>query len=464
MLKQRHHPDLGGSTETAAGINEAYSILTNPDKRLKYDRKRALNQPSGVQDTGLYDFLKVATHACPSIISRACHLLLEETRSLLPLEEARKKIILVEQARHVLTNLNLRSNYDKQLAKERRKQAATCTVHCGQCGETNYILPEEKLPRTNCSTCGTTLAAVLIQTEVPIQEKARSQQAVTSPQSWMGKVDHVQHLCSLSSPVYLPDFLPYLEDPDGRVRDATVVYLGRRLMKDREILDEDGFLKAFSLSSTAGRPSILRLIPAAYSSTGKDQPKQKKEVRELLRKSLESYDEAIREAARDIFDELFPKKGAIIKEAIMAEGKTVGDVAVMALTFSSDKVRPYLVSYLMGLTLEDVLATRVKGVRLLGRVAGTDAETKLIKLLKDDEWVLQEEAARALALNGTVRSVKPLVSALKNSNQVLREEAVKALGRIASPEAVKMVREALLDPDWRVRMAAETVIEATQPE
>lgn len=39
MQKDAHHPDLGGDTETAALINRAYSILTDPGLREDYDAR-----------------------------------------------------------------------------------------------------------------------------------------------------------------------------------------------------------------------------------------------------------------------------------------------------------------------------------------------------------------------------------------------------------------------------------------
>ena len=39
MLKKRKHPDLGGDTEEAKRINEAYSVLKDPAKRVQYDQK-----------------------------------------------------------------------------------------------------------------------------------------------------------------------------------------------------------------------------------------------------------------------------------------------------------------------------------------------------------------------------------------------------------------------------------------
>jgi hypothetical protein len=41
MLKMRQHPDLGGDDRNASLINEAYKILTDPEKRAKYDRSLA---------------------------------------------------------------------------------------------------------------------------------------------------------------------------------------------------------------------------------------------------------------------------------------------------------------------------------------------------------------------------------------------------------------------------------------
>jgi hypothetical protein len=37
MFKNRCHPDLGGSEDKARDINEAYQVLSNPNKRKEYD-------------------------------------------------------------------------------------------------------------------------------------------------------------------------------------------------------------------------------------------------------------------------------------------------------------------------------------------------------------------------------------------------------------------------------------------
>jgi len=39
MQQLKNHPDLGGDTATAALINEAYAVLTDPDRRAEYDAR-----------------------------------------------------------------------------------------------------------------------------------------------------------------------------------------------------------------------------------------------------------------------------------------------------------------------------------------------------------------------------------------------------------------------------------------
>ncbi|MCS7235866.1 MAG: J domain-containing protein [Armatimonadota bacterium] len=41
MLDLKHHPDLGGDVERAQLINEAFAVLSDPERRQEYDRFRA---------------------------------------------------------------------------------------------------------------------------------------------------------------------------------------------------------------------------------------------------------------------------------------------------------------------------------------------------------------------------------------------------------------------------------------
>ncbi len=42
MMRMKLHPDLGGNHETAAAVNEAYAVLSDPQRRADYDRQLRL--------------------------------------------------------------------------------------------------------------------------------------------------------------------------------------------------------------------------------------------------------------------------------------------------------------------------------------------------------------------------------------------------------------------------------------
>jgi curved DNA-binding protein CbpA len=46
MQSLRNHPDLGGNHDYAAKINEAYAVLSDPEKRAQYDLARAPTKPA----------------------------------------------------------------------------------------------------------------------------------------------------------------------------------------------------------------------------------------------------------------------------------------------------------------------------------------------------------------------------------------------------------------------------------
>ena len=56
MSTPRHHPDLGGDHESAALINEAYSVLSDSSRRAAYDAARiarAIRSGSAAPETAL---------------------------------------------------------------------------------------------------------------------------------------------------------------------------------------------------------------------------------------------------------------------------------------------------------------------------------------------------------------------------------------------------------------------------
>lgn len=46
-LAMKHHPDRGGDSETLSKINEAYTVLKDPEKRRAYDNPNPFNSGSG---------------------------------------------------------------------------------------------------------------------------------------------------------------------------------------------------------------------------------------------------------------------------------------------------------------------------------------------------------------------------------------------------------------------------------
>lgn len=52
MQKLRHHPDLGGDSWNASILNEAYAILTDPEKRSAYDQQFLYKCRTSRQQTG----------------------------------------------------------------------------------------------------------------------------------------------------------------------------------------------------------------------------------------------------------------------------------------------------------------------------------------------------------------------------------------------------------------------------
>jgi len=74
LLSKQHHPDMGGSHEAMATINEAYGVLSDTFKRSLYDaeRRRALHVPSRQPEQPVYTppRRQPAPRAQPQFMSR----------------------------------------------------------------------------------------------------------------------------------------------------------------------------------------------------------------------------------------------------------------------------------------------------------------------------------------------------------------------------------------------------------
>ena len=55
-LAKSHHPDKGGSDEEFKKINEAYEVLTDPERRRMYDMTGSINPEEGGMPGGMGGF------------------------------------------------------------------------------------------------------------------------------------------------------------------------------------------------------------------------------------------------------------------------------------------------------------------------------------------------------------------------------------------------------------------------
>jgi HEAT repeat protein len=91
--------------------------------------------------------------------------------------------------------------------------------------------------------------------------------------------------------------------------------------------------------------------------------------------------------------------------------------------------------------------------KALGKM-GISAVDPLIAALRDSEWVVRRNAAKALGAIGDSKAVDPLVTALKDSHDSVRLEAAEALGAIGDPRASWPLMAALKDSNKYMRKTA----------
>ncbi|MCC6202928.1 MAG: J domain-containing protein [Gammaproteobacteria bacterium] len=77
MTKLRHHPDLGGDHETAARINEAYAVLSHPERRRAYDQARSAARHTRAEPSPVA-MLRVP--ACPFCVAALPRVIALDTR------------------------------------------------------------------------------------------------------------------------------------------------------------------------------------------------------------------------------------------------------------------------------------------------------------------------------------------------------------------------------------------------
>jgi hypothetical protein len=126
--------------------------------------------------------------------------------------------------------------------------------------------------------------------------------------------------------------------------------------------------------------------------------------------------------------------------------------AIGELTGMVPGARATAVPQLTTLLSDSDVWTRMAAARALGELHDKRATEELIATLSDTDWKVRELSAWALSEMKDAQAVEALCRALLTDPQVeVRRTAAEALGEIRSAEALASLKQALNDPEARVR-------------
>ena len=139
-LSSEHHPDRGGDRERMAAINQAVAILSEPDRRAKFDRTGDAGTASSTEHQArelLYSLVQQVILNAPEF-----HDVIEVTRGLVggQIAEAKKKRVefqekldRIEKRAGRIKGGDLFSPLLEQLADQHRAGVAACDAHVELC-------------------------------------------------------------------------------------------------------------------------------------------------------------------------------------------------------------------------------------------------------------------------------------------------------------------------------------------
>lgn len=231
--------------------------------------------------------------------------------------------------------------------------------------------------------------------------------------------------------------------------------------QSRKLLDSSSAQERAQAACDAGRNNAVEAIPMLISMLGD----------ETKIEPLNCWNGGRWSPALETFKQASPGEEAAIALASMGNSafeplsnqldNTNASVrrnaawAIGELTNMSTDKRSSAVPRLVSLLSDSDEWVRMASARALGELRDERAGETLIATLSDSQWRVRELAAWALSEMKDERAVKALCHALLTDSQAeVRRSAAEALGEIRSSEAISSLKQALNDPEPRVRAKA----------
>jgi HEAT repeat protein len=168
---------------------------------------------------------------------------------------------------------------------------------------------------------------------------------------------------------------------------------------------------------------------------------------ELLIAALRDQDDNVRKVAAGGLLKLGGSAAEPLIAALLDQDYEVRELAAQALRELGEPAVEPLIAAL----LDQDSKVRQLAAKLLGELGNTRAVEPLVAALQDEAETVRNAAAVALGEIGDPRAVEPLVTALRNVGMSL---TVQYSLRMLGQPAVGPLIAALKDGDWRVRVQA----------